>query len=431
MAPDIVADAFPRLFRLQQIFPRPRLDDVVREVGLELAKLDLANRIRPHQRIAITAGSRGIAGIPAILAATGTYFRSLGAVPFLIPAMGSHGGATESGQRAVLASLGLTSDTCGCPIESSMETDILFESPLGFPIHCDRLAHHADGLFIVGRIKPHTLITGPIQSGLCKMLLVGLGKQKGASTIHAALSEHGFFEILESSVPRMVRELNVLGGLAIVENAYSETATVEAIQPGEFLTQEPRLLEQATEWMPRLPFDDVDILVIDAIGKDISGSGLDTNIVGRKFNDNRAVPGEKPIVRRIVARSLTPASEGNGLGVGIADIITQKLYAAINQEVMWTNGITSGHLGAVKIAPIYASDRAAITAALESLPCIHPRTTRLLWIQDTRNLLEVDCSEAYLPSAQSRSNLAIQGPLMRMEFDQNGQAIRIIKGLFP
>lgn len=424
MISNTYSDSFPRLFRIQQQFPHPRLDDVVGEVRSGLAKLHLADRIRPQQRIAITAGSRGIARISEILAAVVDYCRSLGAAPFLIPAMGSHGGASDEGQRAVLAGLGITLEACGCPIASSMETDVLFESSLGFPIHIDRHAHHADGILIVGRVKPHTLITGPIQSGLCKMLLIGLGKRQGAKTIHAALTAHPFADIIQSSIPKIIRDLNVLGGLAIVENAYDETAAVEAVPPDAFLTREPEILEKATQWMPRLPFDDVDVLVVDSIGKDISGSGLDTNIVGRKFNDSKAVPGEIPVVRRIVARSLTPASQGNALGVGIADFITQRLYDAVDQEIMWTNGITSGHIGSVKMAPIFKTDRDAIAAAFESLPLVNPRRSRLLWIKNTLDLVEVDCSEVYLTEARSRSDLMILGPLTEMEFDPSGHAKR-------
>jgi hypothetical protein len=277
-----------------------------------------------------------------------------------------------------------------------METDVVFEASLGFPVHSDRNARAADHVLIVGRVKAHTMFAGPVESGLCKMLLIGLGKQAGARIYHSVAQTTDFQTVVEAAVPRLGDELHVCGGLGIVENAYEETACIEAVPWGQFLTREPEILQLAKSWAPRLPFDDVDVLIIDEIGKNISGSGMDTNVVGRKYDDNKASPGETPRILRIVVRDLTDATHGNAAGVGIGDFITRRLYEKIDFESTRINCMTAGHLGGAKVPPVFSSDAEAVAAALSTVGLTRPADARLLWIKNTLELTEMWASRAYL-----------------------------------
>ena len=404
---------FPRVFRLRQEFPRPRVADVRTEVDRQLQRLGLGSTIAAGDSVAITAGSRGIANIVEILAACVRHLRALGAEPLVVPAMGSHGGATAEGQVDVLRRYGVTEASVGCPIRSSMETDVVFETSLGFPVHADRNAHGADHVLIVGRVKAHTMFAGPVESGLCKMLLIGLGKQAGARIYHSIAQTTDFQSVVEAAVPRLTRELNVAGGLAIVENAYEETALLEAVPPGAFLTREPEILTAAKALAPRLPFDEVDVLILDEIGKDISGSGMDTNVVGRKYDDNKASPGETPRVLRIVIRDLTKATHGNAAGVGIGDFVTRRLYEKIEFEATRINCMTAGHIGGAKVPPVFESDAEAVAAALGTLGLTPPTDARLLWIKNTLELTEMWAGSAYLEPLKraAKATLSFDGEL--------------------
>lgn len=411
---------YPRFFRVHQTFERPRVEQPADMVERQLATLRLAERIRPGQSVAVTAGSRGIANIAPITRAIVAHLHALGAEPFLVPAMGSHGGATPEGQRAVLEHYGVTESYCGCPIRSSMETVVVCQSAHGFPVHFDRLAYEADHVIVCNRVKPHTMFAGAIESGLMKMLLIGLGKAAGAKIYHQAILDHSFDEIVRSVAAEVIAKCRIAAGLAIVENAYDETAQITAVAPAEFETRERELLLLAKQWMPRLPFERVDVLLIDEMGKNISGSGIDTNVVGRKYNDSAAVAGEKPVVRRIVARSLTPASNGNALGIGIADFCTRRLADAIDEHSTRTNGLTSSHIGAVKRPLTYDTDREILDAALPTIGLTAPAAAKILWIRNTLDLAEVECSEAYFDEVQRRDDLELLSALRPLPFDPHG-----------
>ncbi len=410
----------PPFFRLRQTFERPQVPDVAAEVERQLAALQLAGKVAAGASVAITAGSRGIANIAQITRAIIAHFQQLGAVPFLVPAMGSHGGATAEGQRAVLEHLGITEAYCGCPIRSSMETVVVCQAAEGFAVHFDRLAFEADHVFIAGRIKPHTSFVGEIESGLMKMLLIGLGKHTGAKLYHQAILDSSFDQIIRSVAPEVIKKCRIVGGLGIVENAYDETALLVGLLPAEFEPREKELLVLAKQWMPRLPFERVDLLLIDEMGKNLSGTGIDTNIVGRKYNDNAAVPGEKPVVKRIAVRSLTPQSRGNAIGIGIADFCTRRLADAIDEPSTRTNALTSNHLGAAKLPFIYDSDRAILDAALSTIGLTPPEQAKILWIRSTLDLAEVECSASYLEAARQRPDLEILTPLRELSFDRAG-----------
>ncbi len=412
--------AYPQFFRVRQKFARPKVEDVPGTVRSELEKLGLANKVRPGESVAITVGSRGIAGIPVIIKEIVAYFRSLGAEPFLVPAMGSHGGATPEGQTNVLVKYGVTEEFCGCPIRATMETVVVAEAPGGFPIHFDRNAYEADHVVVCNRVKLHTMFAGTIESGLIKMMIVGLGKQNGAKVTHAAAHETSFEQHTLSVVDRVMAEGGVVAGLMIVENAFDETGRIEAVLPENFVEREQAMLNLSREWMAKLPFERVDILLVDEMGKNISGVGIDTNVVGRKYNDNEATDVEPYKVKRIVARSLTEKSQGNAMGIGIADFCTQRLADRLDRKATWTNALTAGHIGAVKMPLVLETDREILDAALPTIGMIDPPDAKMLWIRNTLDLVEVECSRAFLAEAESRDDLKVLTPLRDLPFDAEG-----------
>ena len=305
---------YPMIFRVRQHFDAPRVKDVPAKVEAQLAGLKLADRVRPGQSVAVTVGSRGIANLPRIVRATVEHLQRLGAQPFVVPAMGSHAGGTAEGQRRLVESYGVTEASVGCPIRSGTETVVVCQTAEGFPVHFDRHAFEADHVVVCNRIKPHTMFVGPIESGLMKMMLIGLGNPEGARVYHRAIQQYDFARIIRSVAGEVLRRCHILAGLAVVENAYDQTALVEAVLPEAFEEREKQLLASARRWMPRLPFGEVDLLLVDRIGKDLSGTGMDSNVVGRKYYDHAAAEDEYPKVKRIAVRGLTPATRGNVLG---------------------------------------------------------------------------------------------------------------------
>ena len=411
---------FPQIFRLRQTFDAARVENVPVEVDTQLKRLRLHEKVRPGQTVAITGGSRGVANIAAILRAIIDHCKKLGARPFVVPAMGSHGGGTAEGQNKLLASYGITESSLGCPIRASMETVIVGQAAEGFPIHFDRLAFEADHVLVCNRIKPHTGFVGPIESGLMKMLLIGLGNSEGATIYHRAIRDFSFEQIIRGVAGEVLRRCHILAGVAIVENAYDQTGRIEAVRPEEFETRERELLTLAKQWLPRLPFQRADVLVIDRIGKDISGTGLDPNVVGRKFNDHAAIEEEWPKVRRICLRDLSEATHGNAIGYGIAEFCRSQILRQMDVEATRLNGLTSGHIAAVMTPLDYETDREMLTAALSTIGLAEPPEVRLLWIADTLHLSEVECSAAYLNEAREREDLEILSELRPLPFDKAG-----------
>lgn len=373
--------------------------------------------------MAITAGSRGIANIAAITRAIVKCLRGLGAKPFVVPAMGSHAGGSAEGQRRLIESYGITEEFVGCPIRSSIETVVVGRAAEGFDIHFDSTAFAADHVLVCNRVKPHTGFVGPIESGLMKMLLLGLGKCEGAKVYHRAIQDFSFAQIIRSAAAEVIARCHILAGLAIVENAYDQTARIEAVRTEEFEAREKELLALAKRLMPRLPFRHVDVLLIDRIGKDISGTGLDPNVVGRKFNDHKALADEWPKVRRIALRGLSEGTHGNAHGLGMAEFCRSQLLRETNFAAVRLNGLTSGHIGA-SMAPLdYETDREMLAAALGTIGLTEPPQAKLLWIADTLHLAEVECSTAYLAEARGRSDLEILGQPRDLPFDASGNLL--------
>jgi hypothetical protein len=412
--------ALPSVFRVRQKFERPRVEDPAGETRGQLETLRLAERIKPGQRVAITAGSRGVANIKTITKAIVDHLKSLRAEPFVVPAMGSHGGGTAEGQRDVLASYGITEEFCGCPIRSSMETVVVCQTAEGFDVHFDRHAFEADHVIVCNRVKPHTGFVGDIESGLMKMMLIGLGKHEGAKVYHRAIQDYNFGQIVRSVGGRVLESCRIAAGVAIVENGYDETAAIRAVAPGEFEPREKELLVLAKQWMPRLPFERVDLLVVDEIGKNISGSGMDTNVVGRKYHDHAAAGKEFPKVKRILVRGLTEETHGNAAGIGMAEFATRRAIEQVDVEITRINCLTAGHAPGAMLPLDFPTDRAALEAALPTIGLTPPEQAKMLWIKNTLELGELECSAAYLDAARDRADLEILSAPRQLPFDSAG-----------
>lgn len=412
--------SFPRMIRVRQRFESRRLDDVLGEVERQLARLELGRTIRPGQSVAVTVGSRGIANIATITKAIVDHVRGLRAAPFIVPAMGSHGGGTAAGQREIVEGYGITEQFIGCEIRSSMETVIVETTPQGIPVHFDKNAYAADHVIVAGRVKPHTGFVGEIESGLHKMMLIGLGKHAGAKIYHRAIQEFSFMEIIRAVADVVLRRCRVAAGVAIVENAYDETALIEAVAPEQFFEREKALLELARRWLPRLPFTSCDLLIIDEIGKNISGTGMDTNVVGRKYNDHAATDRDDVRCKRIFVRSLTEATHGNATGIGIAEFTNRRTAEAVDQDKTRINCITGGHPTGGMMPLVYDRDCDAIEAALQTVGLVEPPRARVIQIANTLHVAEVLVSEAYQSELAEREDLTALGPAAPMEFDAHG-----------
>jgi hypothetical protein len=397
----------PRFMKVRQSLPRDRVDDVVTAVRNELRRIGLAKRLKPDASVAITAGSRGIADIPLVIRTVAEEVRAAGGKPFVVPAMGSHGGATPDGQRHVLAEYGITEQTVGAPIRASMDTVELGRLPNGARVVFDATAAAADATIVVNRVKAHTAFRGEIESGLCKMACIGLGKAVGAEQIHA----HGLRESIPAAASLVIEQANVVAGLALVENARHELAVIRATPPDGLLQTDRELLQTANAFLPRVPFEHLHVLVVGWLGKNISGSGMDYNVVGMW----RRIGGERvPDFERIVVLDLTPESVGNGLGVGIADFTTRRLYDKLDLPKMYLNGITSSALEAIKVPIVLDSDRQALGVALHAVG--RGPEARVAIVRSTLDLDELLVSETLAGEVATSPRLEVVAPLSELEF---------------
>jgi hypothetical protein len=340
--------------------------------------------------------------------------------------MGSHGGATPEGQTNLLQTLGITEETVGAPLEASMEVNILGTLPDGIEVYLSKIAMEADGVFVVGRIKPHTDFKGKIESGLLKMLAIGLGNQKGAEMIHWHRYD-GYHRILPEAGKFITRNINIVMGLGLLENAYHETAIIQAMHPEEFYEQELILLEKAKELLPRLPFTDIDVLVVEEIGKNISGVGMDTNVTGKFWMPNEYDP-RAPAIKKIAVLDLTDQTHGNAIGIGLSDVTTRRAYEKIDHHQTYVNCLTQGSGETGKIPPYLANDRDAIATAIRISGPIAPKDARVIRIKNTQELDTVYISEALVKELQNSSELnkkiKIIEELGKMQFDVMGYLAR-------
>jgi Lactate racemase N-terminal domain len=412
---------YPKLHRVRQKFERRRVEDVPGAVRHALERLELGRTIRPGQAVALTAGSRGIAHIPLILKTTVEFLRHLGAKPFLVPTMGSHGGGSAEGQRKVLESYGITEAFVGAPIRASMEVVSLGSTDEGFPVVLDRHASEADHIGVIGRIKPHTGYHGPIESGLLKMMMIGLGKHAGALAYHRVLLEFPYDQVVRS-VGRLIRAKAAIAfGLGIVENAYDETALIEGVLPADFERREEELLVFAKKWLAKLPFQKADLLIIDEIGKDVSGSGMDTNVVGRKraFRNDNSVTNQ-PEMFRIFIRGLSAKTHGNAAGIGLADFTSARLVKGMNYQATIINCLTAGYPEGANIPVYFETDREVIDAALAIIGTRQPEEARIQRIRNTLLLEEVEVSEPCLEDPSKATEFTVLGSARPLVFDDRG-----------
>ncbi|QDU07051.1 lactate racemase domain-containing protein [Gimesia aquarii] len=407
----------PKFYRVRQNFQSSRIENVAEAVNAELAKINLGEVVKPGETVAITVGSRGIANIALIIKTTIEHLKSIEAVPFIVPAMGSHGGGTAEGQAGVLAGYGITEEEMGVEIRSSMETVVVDTTSHGIPVHFDKHAYEADHVLICGRVKPHTRFVGDIESGLHKMMLIGLGKHEGAKIYHRAIEDISFEEIIKAVGRSVLEKCSIAGGLAIVENSYDETGLIEAIPPGQFYEREKALLTIAKDWLPRLPFTKTDLLIVDRIGKNISGSGMDACVVGRKYNDHAATEHDNVAVKRIMVRSLTAETHGNALGIGLAEFTTQRTVDSVDWKITKINANTGSHPTSAMIPLAYETDREAIEAALQTIGLTTPENSRIVQIYDTLELSEVVVSETFLEEINQRDDLEIISGPFELPFD--------------
>ena len=406
----------PDVVPVRQQFPDSPIDDLTAAVEEALAAGGLPDMVRPGQRVALAVGSRGLANLPELVRLLAAAVRRLGAEPFAVPAMGSHGGATADGQVRLLAKMGVTEDAIGAPIHASMEVVALGEAAPGLPAFCDKLAAEADATLILGRVKPHSSFRGRYESGLIKMLAIGLGKQKGAETCHT----RGFGQLAERIAAVGKAALargNVIGGLAVVENARHRTHHVELVPAAAIPEREPALLKLAWDLYPRLPFDQLDVLVIGRIGKEISGTGLDCNVVGR-YTTPFASGG--PDITRIVALDTTPLTGGNVNGIGVVDVTTRRVFDKFSFAETYPNALTSTATTAVKIPMVMADDRLAIQAAIRTSTIPDPAAVRLAWIRDTLSLDQLQVSVNLAAEVDARPETQVTGPPQPLPFSATG-----------
>jgi len=398
---------FPELILLRQRFARPRVADVAAEVAARLESGGVAAQVTPGARIAIAVGSRGIADIALIVRTVVAKLRDYGAEPFIVPAMGSHGGATAEGQIEVLASLGVTQEYSGAPIISSLEVDQLGTLFNGLPVYIDHAANQADGIIVINRIKPHTDFAAPIESGLAKMVAIGLGKHQGALTLHS-WGLNGLTVQLPRVAQFAVQHAAILCGLAIIENAYDEVAEMVLVQASDIGTaREQELTERAKAQMPRLPWDTLDVLVVDEMGKQISGAGMDPNIIGRmRWGKQKATAAE---ITSLVVLDLSEASHGNAIGMGMADFTTRKFLEKVDMQASYVNSLTAGviALNSTKIPMVLENERAAVAAAIRSSGQPDLAQIRLARIQNTLKLEYILASRAAAECVRADSNVEI------------------------
>lgn len=406
----------PKMIKVRQLLDRSHIDptDIPALVMKELEPM--RDRIKPKMSIAITCGSRGVANIAIITKAIVDFVRSCDAEPFVFPAMGSHGGATAEGQTEILTGYGVTEDFIGCPIRATMEVVKLGETEEGMPVFADRYAYNADGIILCGRVKAHTAFRAPYESGILKMAVIGMGKQHGADYIH----RDGFADLgrLLPMIAKVVFDnTKILGAVAVAENAFDQTCILEGLLKEEIFDKEPDILRRSKERMGRIFFDDIDVLVVDQLGKDISGDGMDPNITGRYVVPHMKT--EKN-VQHIAVLDLTDASHGNCNGIGVADVTTRRFVEKVDVDCTYPNVLTSTVLCTPKIPFFTHSDKTCIQVALKTCHYIDREHPRIVHIKDTMRLEEIEISEAMLEEAGSNPNIEIIGEPQDWPFDENG-----------
>lgn len=409
--------SLPRMVKLRQQLDRPRLADPGAAVVGSMERI-LTPSAFQGKKIAITAGSRKIDQLPLVLRTVIEKLRVWGASPFIVPAMGSHGGGEADGQKEVLAGYGITEKTMGVPVVSSMEVARIATLADGMPVYCDRVALASDGIVVVNRVKPHTDFKGAHESGLLKMMAIGLGKHRGASQLHSC-----GFDRMSEMLPRVaaafIANAPIAFGIAILENAFDEMMAVEVLLPGQFIARERELLATAKQNVGKLPVSSIDVLIIDEIGKDVSGAGMDPNVTG-KPGSGLLEGFSAPPIQQIVVLGLTKSAHGNATGIGLADVTTIRCVNGIDWGVTYTNCITATVAKSGKMPMVLNNDREALIVALKMCARVTPSAARIVHIKNTLDLANLEVSEACLPDLRDRKEVKIVSDPFLFRFDRHG-----------
>ncbi|GGL38955.1 hypothetical protein GCM10009037_23270 [Halarchaeum grantii] len=412
-----VAD-FPRFAFAERHRDPPRVDDVAAATRDAIDAIPALESLDDGADVAVTMGSRGIHDMPELVATAVDELRERGLEPFVLPAMGSHGGATAEGQREVLAEYGVTEDSLGCEIRASMAVESVAEDDEGRPVPASTVALDADAVLLANRVKLHTDFRGDVESGLAKMAVVGLGKQRGAEEMHNAAISRGLETVIRERAALLFEETPVVGGIALLDNARERAARIEGVPADEILDREPELLEASADLFAGLPVDDLDLLVVDELGKDVSGSGMDTNVIGRYRYAGEEEP-DTPDIGRIYVRGLTLASHGNAIGMGLADFAHEQLLADVDLADTYTNAATSGEPARVFVPVVTPSDRATLELAYSMLGVKDPADLRIAYIENTLEPDALYVSEPVAADLDARDDTTV-GPRVALSFDAAG-----------
>jgi hypothetical protein len=415
----------PLFFTVRQSFDRPRVGDVTAAVRGELEAVLPGRSIGADARLGVAVGSRGIRDIATVVRAAIDFLKGRGARPFILPAMGSHGGATAEGQRQLIAHYGVTEEAMGGPVRAEMETRSLGRTASGVEVRVAETAWQSDGVLLVNRVKPHTDYKGPLESGLAKMCAIGLGKYDGAREIHRHLFTVGLGEAIRGVAETVVATGRILGGIALLENAYHETARVVGVPARALFETEEGLLVEARRLMGRLPLDEIDVLVCDRLGKNISGTGLDTNVIGRSvYGYTAGQPWREGMARilRIAVMDVSDESDGNAVGMGLVDFVPERFTSRVDHGVTRLNALTSCCPTAAKTPVVLADDREAIRAAIRTSP-VRPEGSRVVYARDTLELDRVLVSEACRPLVEGREGIEIVSGPAPLRFDGSGRLL--------
>jgi hypothetical protein len=394
-----------KLIKVKQKFERTKIPDEKIEKIVKQQFVDSGVAVKKGSRIAIAVGSRGIANLPRIVKTVVQCVKEMGGEPFIVPAMGSHGGATAEGQKQVLESYRIMEEYVEAPIKSSMEVVELPPGELHNKVYMDKLAYEADGTIVINRVKVHTAFHGAVESGLMKMCVIGLGKHQGALEIHR-YGAKGLRELIPPTARQILTHGNIILGIAIAENAYEETAVIKAVQPADFEREDIRLLQWVRDRMPKLPVEQLDVLMIDEFGKNISGTGMDVNIIGRLKIASEPEP-ESPRITSIILLALSDKSHGNANGMGLADVITHRFFEKIDIKATYENILTTGFLERGKMPIVAATEQQALEYALKPCGIADPEQARLIRIKNTLLLDEIWVSQKVLEEIQGQENIEV------------------------
>jgi hypothetical protein len=412
--------SFSRLLNIHQQFPDRRVADISSTVQQELASAGFGENLKPGARIAIGVGSRGIANVASIVRAVVDYWKLRGFSPFLFPAMGSHGAATAEGQADVLAHYGIVESAMGCPVISSLEVVPLGSTPDGIEAFMDKNAHDSDGVFLIGRVKWHTDFAGKIESGLFKMMAIGLGKFAGAQRYHTFAYRLGLEHVIRSVGRQVLKSGKILGGLAILEDANHNTAQLTAVPVDQMEQKEEELLALVKSWMGRIPVKEVDILIIDEIGKTYSGAGMDTKVVNRSVNGEYNPWDTAPRIHRIFLRGLSNKSYGNGVGLGMADVINDRLLKVIDWTPTQINSLTASTPAAIRTPAHFATDKMCLEKFWPTVGKFNQSDVTIAWIANSMELARLRLSENLRSEIAANATLEVEGDPEPLDFDESG-----------